>query len=81
MDLTRMSLEGLSRRVADAGFTALSSADLITLSETATTVGVSPILVDVLNDADATEVVRERAFVLVSCAISGAVRSEPALAA
>jgi hypothetical protein len=81
MDLTRMSLEGLSRRVADAGFTALSSADLITLSETATTVGVSPILVDVLNDADATEVVRERAFVLVSCAISGAVRSEHALAA
>lgn len=81
MDLTRMSLEGLSRRVADAGFTALSSADLVTLSETATTVGVSPILVDVLNDADATEVVRERAFVLVSCAISGAVRSEHALAA
>ncbi|MEK9663205.1 MAG: hypothetical protein VW082_01155 [Candidatus Nanopelagicales bacterium] len=81
MGLTRVSLEGLSRRVAGAGFTALTSADLATLSETANAIGVSPILVDVLNDAEETEVVRERAFVLVSCAISGAVRSEHALAA
>lgn len=81
MGLTRVSLEGLSRRVADTGFTALSPADLVTLSETANAVGVSPVLLDVLNDADATEVVRERAFVLVSCAVSGAVRSNHALAA
>jgi len=81
MGLTRVSLEGLSRRVAETGITALTPADLTALSDTGSAVGVSPVLLGVLLDDNAVEVTRERAFALVACAVSGAVRSEHALAA
>jgi|DEB0MinimDraft_3_1074331.scaffolds.fasta_scaffold05731_1 hypothetical protein len=81
MGLTRTSLEGLSRRVADMGITAVTPTELTALTDTGSAVGVSPVLLGVLTDSDATEVTRERAFSLVACAVSGAVRSEHALAA
>lgn len=81
MGLTRISLEGLSRRVADTGITAISPAELAVLTDTGQAVGVSPVIIGVLGDTEATPVVRERAFSLVACAISGAVRSQHALAA
>lgn len=81
MGLTRISLEGLSRRVADTGLAAITPAELDALATTAQAAGVSPVLVGVLVDDHEPVVARERAFSLVSCAVSGAVRSQHALAA
>lgn len=81
MTLTRTSLEGLARRVAEAGLAAAAPADLTTLAETAEVVGISPVLVEVLVDPAEPTVARERAFSLIACAVSGQVRSGVALAA
>ena len=79
--LTRESLEGLAHRVYVAGIEATSPQALEVLAETAEAVGVSPVLVDVLVDPSEPLVVRERAFSLVACAVSGAVRRQRTLAA
>lgn len=81
MGLTRSTLEGLSRRVADSGLVAVTPAELTALADTASAVGVSPVLVEVLVDDDEPSVIRERAFTLVACAVSGTVRRQQALAA
>ena len=79
--ITRESLEGLATRVAVAGIDAATAESLQPLVETAQVVGVSPVLVDVLVDSAQPTVARERAFSLVTCAVSGAVRDNHALAA
>lgn len=81
MTLTRTALEGLARRVAESGLTAADPADLNLLATTAEAAGVSPILSEVLVDETEPVVVRERAFSLITCAVSGPVRSGHALAA
>ena len=79
--LTRESLEGLAHRVCVAGIEATSPETLEVLAETAEAVGVSPILVEVLVDPAEPVAARERAFALVACAVSGAVREHHTLAA
>lgn len=79
--LTRESLEGLAHRVYVAGIEATTPETLEVLAETAEAVGVSPVLVEVLVDPSEPVVARERAFSLVACAISGAVREQHTLAA
>jgi hypothetical protein len=81
MTLTRISLEGLARRVAESGLAAATPADLNVLAETAEVVGLNPILGEVLVDPSEPIVARERAFSLITCAVSGQVRSGVALAA
>lgn len=81
MTLTRTSLEGLARRVAESGLAAVTPADLNVLAETAEVVGLNPVLGDVLVNPEEPMVVRERAFSIISCAVSGQVRSGVALAA
>lgn len=79
--LTRESLEGLAHRVYVAGIEATTPETLEVLAETAEAVGVSPVLVEVLVDPSEPVVARERAFALVACAVSGAVREQHTLAA
>lgn len=79
--LTRESLEGLAHSVAVAGIAATSPETLEALAETAEAVGVSPVLVEVLVDPAEPVVARERAFSLVTCAVSGVVRESHELAA
>ena len=79
--ITRESLEGLATRVAVAGISATTPDALEALAQTAEAVGVSPVLVEVLVDPAQPPVARERAFSLVSCAVSGVVREHHALAA
>ncbi|MFM1964403.1 MAG: hypothetical protein RL134_128 [Actinomycetota bacterium] len=81
MTLTRTALEGLARRVAESGLTAATPADLNVLAATAEVVGLSPVLGEVLVDPAEPIVARERAFSLITCAVSGQVRSGVALAA
>ncbi len=81
MTLTRTSLEGLARRVAESGLTAATPGDLDVLAETAEVIGLNPVLAEVLVDPSEPIVVRERAFSLIACAVSGQVRSGVALAA
>jgi hypothetical protein len=81
MTLTRTSLEGLARCVAESGLAAAAPADLNLLAETAEVVGISPVLVEVLVDPAEPMVVRERAFSVIACAVSGPVRGRLALAA
>lgn len=81
MTLTRTSLEGLARRVAESGLSAAAPADLNALAETADVFGLNPILGEVLVDPAEPIVARERAFSLLACAVSGRVRSAHALAA
>lgn len=81
MTLTRTSLEGLARRVAESGLAAATPADLNVLAETAGVAGLSPVLAEVLVDPSEPIVARERAFSLITCAVSGQVRSGVALAA
>lgn len=79
--LTRESLEGLAQRVDVAGIEATSPQALQALAETAESVGVSSVLVEVLVDPSEPMVARERAFAIVACAVSGAVREQHTLAA
>ena len=79
--ITRESLEGLATRVAVAGISATTPEALQPLVQTAQVVGVSPVLVDVLVDPAQPTVARERAFSLVTCAVSSVVRDNHALAA
>lgn len=79
--ITRESLEGLATRVAVAGISATTPDALEALAQTAEAVGVSPVVVDVLVDPAQPPVARERAFSLVTCAVSGVVRDKHALAA
>lgn len=81
MTLTRTSLEGLARRVAESGLSAANPADLNVLAETAEVIGISPVLTEVLVSDSEPIVARERAFSLITCAVSGQVRSGVALAA
>jgi hypothetical protein len=81
MTLTRTSLEGLARRVAESGLTAAAPGDLDVLAETAEVIGLNPVLAEVLVDPSEPIVARERAFSLIACAVSGQVRSGVALAA
>jgi hypothetical protein len=81
MTLTRTALEGLARRVAESGLTAATPADLNVLAETAEVVGLNPVLAEVLVDPSEPIVARERAFSLITCAVSSQVRSGVALAA
>ena len=81
MTLTRTALEGLARRVAESGLAVATPADLNLLAETAEVVGISPTVRGVLIDPAAPLVARERAFSIITCAISGRVRSAHALAA
>ena len=81
MTLTRTALEGLARRVAESGLTAATPADLNVLAETAEVIGISPVLTEVLVSDSEPIVARERAFSLITCAVSGQVRSGVALAA
>jgi hypothetical protein len=81
MTLTRTSLEGLARRVAESGLSAATPADLNALAETAEVIGLNPILSEVLVDPAEPIVARERAFSRIACAVSGRVRSAHALAA
>jgi hypothetical protein len=81
MTLTRTALEGLARRVAEAGLTAANPSDLNLLAQTAEVVGISPVLVEVLVNPAEPIVVRERAFSLITCGVSGPLRSGHALAA
>ncbi len=79
--MTRTTLEGLARRVAESGLTAVTPSDLDLLAAVAESAGVSPVLSDVLVDPAEPLVVRERAFSLISCAVSGPLRTRHALAA
>ena len=79
--ITRESLEGLATSVAVAGISSTNPDALEALAETAQAVGVSPVVVDVLVDPAQPTVARERAFSLVSCAVSGIVRNKHALVA
>ena len=81
MTLTRTALEGLAHRVAEAGLAAATPADLNVLAETAQVVGLNPVLGEVLNDPAEPIVARERAFSIITCAVSSTVRSGVALAA
>ena len=81
MTLTRTALEGLARRVAESGLSAATPADLNVLAETAEVIGISPVLTEVLVSDSEPIVARERAFSLITCAVSGQVRSGVALAA
>lgn len=81
MTLTRTALEGLARRVAESGLSAATPADLNVLAETAEVIGISPVLTEVLISDSEPIVARERAFSLITCAVSGKVRSGVALAA
>ena len=81
MTLTRTSLEGLARRVAESGLAAATPADLNVLAETAEVAGLSPVLGEVLVDPSQPIVARERAFSRIACAVSSQVRSGVALAA
>ncbi len=81
MTLTRTALEGLARRVAESGLSAATPADLNVLAETAEVIGISPVLTEVLISDSEPIVARERAFSLITCAVSGQVRSGVALAA
>ncbi|MEY3734633.1 MAG: hypothetical protein RL347_1992 [Actinomycetota bacterium] len=81
MTLTRTALEGLARRVAEAGLVAATPADLNVLAETAEVIGLNPVLAEVLVDPSEPIVARERAFSRIACAVSGQVRSGVALAA
>ena len=81
MTLTRTALEGLARRVAESGLAVATPADLNLLAETAEVVGISPTVRGVLTDPAESLVARERAFSIITCAISGRVRSAHALAA
>lgn len=81
MTLTRTALEGLARRVAESGLSAATPADLNVLAETAEVIGISPVLTEVLVSDSEPLVARERAFSLITCAVSGQVRSGVALAA
>jgi hypothetical protein len=81
MTLTRTALEGLARRVAESGLAVATPADLNLLAETAEVVGISPTVRGVLTDPAEPLVARERAFSIITCAISGRVRSAHALAA
>jgi hypothetical protein len=51
------------------------------LAQTAEVIGLNPVLAEVLVDPSEPIVVRERAFSLITCAVSGQVRSGVALAA
>lgn len=77
--LTRVSLEGLAQRVAEAGINA-DPAGLAQLAEVGAESGVSPVVLAVLTDDREPEVARLRAFERVSCAVSRMARSH-ALAA
>ena len=79
--LTRESLEVLAHRVAVAGISSTTPESLEILADTAESVGVSSTLVEVLIDPAEPTAARERAFSLVACAVSGAVRESHALAA
>lgn len=79
--LTRTTLEVLGRRVAEQGIDATSTESLATLAEVAQNVGVSPVVCTVLINPAEPEVARLRAFEMVTCAVSGAVRRNHALAA
>ena len=79
--ITRESLEGLATSVAVAGISSTNPDAPEALAETAQAVGVSPVVVDVLVDPAQPTVARERAFSLVSFAVSGIVRTKHALAA
>lgn len=81
MTLTHTALKGLARRVAESGLTAATPADLNLLTAAAESVGVSPVLRDVLIDPAEPLVVRERAFSLITCAVSGPLRTRHAVAA
>jgi len=81
MTLTRTALEGLARRVAESGLAVATPADLNLLAETAEVVGISSTVRGVLTDPAEPLVARERAFSIITCAISGRVRSAHALAA
>lgn len=81
MTLTRTSLEGLARRVAESGLAAATPADLNVLAQTAQVVGLNPVLGEVLVDPAEPLAARERAFSRIACAVSGPVRSGVALAA
>jgi hypothetical protein len=81
MTLTRTALEGLARRVAESGLAGATPTDLNLLAETAEVVGISPTVRGVLVDPTEPLVVRERAFSIIACAVSGQVRSAHALAA
>jgi len=69
LNLTRISLLTLGRRVAETGIKP-NSTDIATLAMAAGNAGVSPVLVSILTDDTAPEVVRLRAFERVSCAMS-----------
>lgn len=79
--MTRISLQGLASRVAESGISATSPESLEQLADVAESVGVSHVLCEVLVDPAEPMVARERAFALVSCAVSGRVRGLHALAA
>lgn len=67
--LTRSSLQGLGRRVAETGIS-INATQLNDLAEAATELGISPVLISVLTDDTQPEVARIRAFERVTCAIS-----------
>ena len=67
--LTRSTLQTLGQRVAEAGVDVDPTA-LAELAATAEAAGVSPVLLEVLLDADAPSNARLRAFERVTCALS-----------
>lgn len=79
--LTRTTLEVLGRRVAEQGIDATPVDTLQSLADVAEHAGVSPIVCTVLIDPAEPEVARLRAFEMVTCAVSGVVRRQHALAA